>query len=91
MMVREFVRGNHRQVMPLFQELMEDGVIPRMPMASFIYALVGMTQIPFVLAKESLLALDYDLMSEQAIERHADAVIALVLPGARKKPRNSKS
>jgi hypothetical protein len=58
---------------------MKEGLIPKMPLASFLYALVGMTQMPFVIAKESVLALDYDMLSEDAIERHADAVIALIL------------
>lgn len=83
-MVREFVRSNHRQTLPLSAELMEEGLIPQMPAASLLYAFVGMAQLPFVLAKESMLALDYDFMTEQAIERHAEAVLALLFRPARK-------
>jgi TetR/AcrR family transcriptional regulator len=79
-MVREFVQRNHRNILPVFEQLMAEGLVPPMPAASFLYALVGMTQLPFVLAKEAALTLNYDMMSEQAIERHAEAVIALVLP-----------
>jgi AcrR family transcriptional regulator len=86
-MVREFVKSNHRSIVPLLEEMMEHGLVPRMPPASFLYALVGMTQLPFVLAKEATLALNYDMMSEQAIERHAEAVIALVLPHGKSSTR----
>lgn len=83
-MVREFVKPAHPEVIPMYEEMMAQGLLPQMPMASFVYALVGMTQLPFVLAKESVLAFNYDMLSEQAIERHAEAVIALVLSRGRK-------
>lgn len=83
-MVREFVAHDHQQVVPLIEELMEEGLVPRMPVVSFIYASVGMMQLPFVLAKESMLTFKYDFMTEQAIERHAEAVLALLLRPARK-------
>lgn len=83
-MVREFVIRDHKETMPLFRELMEKGIIPEMPVASFVYALVGMIQLPFVLAKESILALKYDFMTEQAIEQHAQAVLALLFRPTRK-------
>lgn len=85
-MVREFVTRDHGYLVPLVEQLMKEGLVPKMPVASFIYASVGMTQLPFVLAKESLLAFNYDFMTEQAIERHADAVLALLLrPGRKRK------
>jgi AcrR family transcriptional regulator len=86
-MVREFVTRDHGHMVPIIEELMQEGLVPRMPVASFIYASVGMTQLPFVLAKESLLAFKYDFMTEQAIERHADAVLALLLRPGRKRQR----
>ena len=89
-MVNEFVKYDHQGVVPLFEQLMEEGTIPRMPLPSIVYAVVGMAQLPFVLAKESLLAFNYDMMSEAAIAQHADGILALLLPhGAKRGRRNT--
>lgn len=80
-MVDEFVKTSHATGSSVLQAVIDEGIVPRVPLASFIYAYVGMLQLPFVLAKEAQRALSYDFMSEKAIEAHADAVVALLLSG----------
>ncbi len=78
-MIDEFVKQNHAGFMPQLKALMQEGILPRVPPASLLYAIVGMAQLPFVLAREAQVALDYDFTQEAAIERHADAILALLL------------
>lgn len=78
-MVDEFVKEDHSIVMPWLEEVMEAGIVPKVPILSFLYAYVGMMQLPFVLANEAKLAANYDFLSEEAIESHAEAVIALLM------------
>lgn len=73
-MVREFVTQDHIMAERDFDELVKHGILPDIPFASYIYAFVGMTQLPFILAQEAKVAMDYDFLSEAAIERHADAI-----------------
>ena len=82
-MVKKFVKSNHGTTTLYLKGLMENGILPEMPLTSLFYALVGMIQLPFVLEKEAKSALDYDFMREEAIERHADTVLALLMPGTR--------
>lgn len=76
-MVREFVTQDHIMAERDFDELVKHGILPDIPFASYIYAFVGMTQLPFILAQEAKVAMDYDFLSEEAIERHADAVFSI--------------
>jgi AcrR family transcriptional regulator len=80
-MIEEFVKHNHAGFMPQLKALMQAGTLPEVPPASLLYAIVGMAQLPFVLAREAQVALDYDFTQEAAIERHADAILALLLRG----------
>lgn len=73
-MIDEFVKFDHAGGKSVFEKLVRHGTLPDIPFASYIYAYVGMIQMPFVLAKEARVALDYDFLSDAAIERHADAV-----------------
>lgn len=77
-MVNEFVAPGHRQGEREFANMVDTGLLPQMPYASYAYALVGMAQMPFVLAREAGLALQYDFLSEDAINRHADAVYEII-------------
>lgn len=79
-MVDQFVRDDHSRILPMFRELMDEGLVPQMPLPSLLYSFVGMAQLPFVLAKESKLALDYDFMDDAAIEAHADAMLNILMP-----------
>lgn len=78
-MIEEFVKQNHAGFMPQLKALMQAGILPEVPPASLLYAIVGMAQLPFVLAREAQGALGYDFTQEEAIERHADAILALLL------------
>lgn len=78
-MVNEFVAPGHRQGEREFADMVNTGLMPPMHYASYIYALVGMAQLPFVLAREASQALKYDFLSEEAINRHADAVCEIML------------
>ena len=78
-MVNEFVAPGHREGQRDFNSMVSAGLLPPMPYPSYIYALVGMAQLPFVLAREANLALQYDFLSEEAINRHADAVYEIML------------
>lgn len=80
-MVEEFVKGNHAASLGPLAGLLDRRIVPAMPLPSLFYAMVGMIQLPFVLEREAKLAMGYDFMSDEAIERHADAVLDLLMPG----------
>ena len=73
-MVREFVTPAHAVGKRDFDELVALGILPTIPFASYVYAYVGMIQLPFVLAREAKVAMDYDFLDPAAVDRHADAV-----------------
>lgn len=78
-MIETFVKQNHAGFTPQLQALMEAGVLPQVQPESLHYAIVGMAQLPFVLAHEAKGAFGYDFTDEQAINRHADAILAILL------------
>lgn len=86
-MVEEFVKYNHKNSTADLTELMDLGILPRMPLPSLFYSMVGMIQLPFVLATEARLAMGYDFMSEEAIEAHAEAVIKILLSQRKSAPQ----
>jgi AcrR family transcriptional regulator len=81
-MIAQFVKANHAGFTPCLEALMARGALPRVQLESLHYAIVGMAQLPFVLAREAQVAFGYDFAAQQAIERHADAILALLLRGA---------
>jgi AcrR family transcriptional regulator len=78
-MIEAFVKQNHAGFTPQLEALMESGALPRMQPESLHYAIVGMAQLPFVLASEARIIFGYDFTDDAAIERHADAILALLL------------
>ncbi|MBS7671173.1 TetR/AcrR family transcriptional regulator [Croceicoccus gelatinilyticus] len=78
-MIDEFVTKNHEGVLPMLAQLMDEGHLPRMPVPAMLYAYVGMTQMPFLLAAESRLATGYDPMDDAAIDAYAESVLGLTL------------
>lgn len=76
-MVNEFVKPDHAAFRSTFDELVLHKILPPISFASYIYAYVGMAQLPFVLAKEAKVALDYDFLTDEAIDRHADAMFQI--------------
>lgn len=81
-MVQEFVKSNHKATIGYLNDLMKNGVLARLPVPSLLYALAGMVQFPFMLQKEAQLAMGYDFMSDEAVDAHADTVLALLFPPA---------
>lgn len=81
-MVDEFVRQNHANAAPMFEELVAAGLCPDRPVIHLIYSYVAMCQLPFVLAKEAELAYAIDLLDEAALRQQAETVLALFLPPA---------
>ena len=78
-MIDEFVQENHRGVLPLLQEMMDEGHLPKMPVAAMLYAYVGMTQMPFLLAEEARLSLGYDPMDDSTIDTYTQQLFDLVV------------
>lgn len=77
-MVKNFVETGHGNFVPLCQNMMDRGVIPHMSVTSFLYSLVGMSQLAFVLAPEAKLAFKVDMMSEEMIANQTEAVFQMI-------------
>lgn len=75
------VGPQHRGMASLLQTLMDQGHLPRLPMRNLIYMLAAAAQSPFTLAGEVRHAYGVDMSEEAEIERHADALIALLIRG----------
>ncbi|MEO0882868.1 MAG: TetR/AcrR family transcriptional regulator [Pseudomonadota bacterium] len=75
------VRDNHKAVLKTIAVMKDKGALPTsVHPISFIYMLAGACQNMFALAPEVHYVLDYDALSEQAIEAHADSIVALFCP-----------
>ena len=83
-MIDAFVKANHAGFTPCLEALMQAGSLPRVSLVSLHYAIVGMAQLPFVLAREAQGAFGYDFAAQEAIEDHADAILALLFRGGAK-------
>ena len=75
----QIVRPQHRGLARLLQGLMDQGHLPRLPIRSLIYMLSAAAQSPFTLAGEVRHAYGVDMSDAAEIERHADALIALLI------------
>ncbi len=80
-MVDNFVRANHADLFEFLHETIQGTPWENAPLPSVMYAVVGMVQLPFLLEKEAIVSTGYDFMTDEAIERHADTVIALLVEG----------
>lgn len=75
------LKSNHMALLPIADTLKATAGLPMdTPTASLIYMLTGACQNLFALATEPKLTLGYDPLSNQAIEAHADAIVALFCP-----------
>lgn len=77
-MVEEFVKAGHGTAIPLYEEMMDKDVVPRMSEVTFLYSLVGMSQLPFVLAPEAQVAFGVDMLSDEMIAAQTEAVFQLL-------------
>ena len=79
--VQQHVRDSHQNVLKAITALKDRGALPAsVHPVSFIYMLAGACQNMFALAPEVQYVLDYDALSDEAIEAHADAVVAIFCP-----------
>ena len=79
--MHEHVREGHQGVLRMIEGMKENGVIPAsVQPESYIYILSGACQNLFALAPEVNCVLGYDALSEDAIEAHADTIVALFCP-----------
>lgn len=78
---KRFIRPSHDGILPRWNELMRDGMMPRVDPVLMVYAMTGAAQSIFNLAAEAKHTHGIDAMSEDTIEAYSDAIIALFLPG----------
>ena len=79
--VERHSRPTHQGGLGTLIALREKGIFPKhAPVASILYIITGAAQNIFALAEECRLSLDYDPLSEAAIEAHANAVIDMLVP-----------
>ena len=72
------IRPLYEGTVALFEHLVDDGVVPDIPAAHLYYILTGAGPTMFVLAPECRRLTGLDPQSDEVIEAHADAVIALI-------------
>jgi TetR/AcrR family transcriptional regulator len=75
----QIVRPQHRSAGPIFQALIDEGRLPDIDLRALIYMVSAAAQAPFTLAGEVRCAYGADMSDPAEIERHADALLALLL------------
>ena len=75
----QIVGPQHRAMARVLETLMSQGHLPRLPIRNMIYMLSAAAQSPFTLAGEVRHAYGVDMSDTAEIERHADALIALLI------------
>lgn len=73
------IRQSHKGLIPLFSQSMENGDLPDVWLVSLFYIISSVCQMPFVLSTAIKNLYDVEITSEQAIEAHTDAVLAILL------------
>lgn len=73
------VRRQHGALIPVLRTLIRQGHLPDVPVASLIYMISASAQTIFMLAREVEAAHGVDLADPDAVNRHAEALIALFL------------
>lgn len=73
------VGPHHRAMARVLETLMDQGHLPRLPMRNLIYMLSAAAQSPFTLAGEVRHAYGVNMSDEAEIERHAEALIKLLI------------
>ncbi|CAN5810574.1 hypothetical protein BH11PSE1_BH11PSE1_15800 [soil metagenome] len=75
----QIVKPQHRGLSRLLQGMMDLGHLPRLPIRNLIYMLSAAAQSPFTLAGEVRHAYGVDMSDPDEIERHAEALITLLI------------
>lgn len=79
--MQKHVRDGHLAVIETIQVLKKSGALPaEIHPISLLYVISGACQNIFALAPEVGYTLDYDALSEEAIEAHADTLLAIFFP-----------
>ncbi len=79
--LKQQLREPHQTAVEEIRLLQENGVLKiDAPPASIMYMISGACQNLFALAPEVKVTLDYDALSRQAIEDHADLIVATFVP-----------
>ncbi|MEL7452338.1 MAG: TetR/AcrR family transcriptional regulator [Pseudomonadota bacterium] len=81
-----YIRTSHKALAPIFQGLMKDGLIPEVWLVSFFYIISTVCQMPFVLSNTIETLYGVDMCSNEAIDAHTEAVIAVLLREPAGKP-----
>ena len=79
-LAENYLRPSHTASASLISILQEKGLTPNIPAMSLLYLIVGSAQIIYALAPEVEQVWGVDPRSEEAIEAHTNALIALVIP-----------
>ncbi len=74
----QYVRSSHERMLPLFQTLIRTKDLPNVWIISLFYSISAMCQLPFVLSNSVKGTYGVDMRNEEAIEAHADSVLALL-------------
>lgn len=79
--LRKHVRGSHMAIVSFVERLQKRNILSfKGPAESLIYIVSGACQNLFALAPEARCTLNYDALSETAIEAHADAIVSIFCP-----------
>lgn len=81
--VKEFIRPSHDLILPRWQELIANGVAPKMDPVLMLYAMTGAAQTLFNIAAEAKHSHGIDALSEAVITEFSDAIVTLFMPGLR--------
>ena len=80
-MVETHVRGLHDALGAVWTMLLDAGIAAPVDPASIHYVIVGAASLPFVNAPEARLLTGAEPTDPSFVERHADGIIAMLLPG----------
>jgi AcrR family transcriptional regulator len=77
--VEQFARTRHKGIMNDIRLLKREGLLPNVDSASLLLSFVAACQMIYLLAAEIKAGSDRNVFEPAAVERHADAVVALFL------------
>jgi len=80
--VDHYVAPAHRLITPLFERAIKKGLLPDVPIMSIIYIVAAAGQMIFALADEVKRIYGADVLSDEVVERHADAICKFLFAGA---------
>lgn len=88
-MTKVHVKPLYDTVRPLWRVLREAGIAAPIDDAIFHYVLVGAASLPYVNAPEARLLTGAEPTDRQFVEKHAESLVATLLPGLRHNPRTN--